>query len=227
MLVILGLFWLIAVFVPDAGRGAARVGLFVLLVTWLLFRANRFRKTTFVCCEPEPEGGFLCEHLLGDGSVHVLRSDSDLAQSAGFFSLRLPMYGEGRPAASTGLGGRQELADMMRQRRVSFVFRPQVQQHSDGSWIARYPRADWSVTAGSPTAAVHRLREAERDRMGDSRNGQWQAEAARDHLQHPRTPGVYQLGADMSARITDSRTPEAALDEIIAELDGRGGRSDY
>jgi hypothetical protein len=49
----------------------------------------------------------------------------------------------------------------MAERNAAFIFRPIVSQQPDGSWRARYPGAEWSVTATSSTGATHKLHAAQ------------------------------------------------------------------
>ena len=79
---------------------------------------------------------------------------------------------------------------------AAFIVRPIVSEQPDGSWRARYPEAEWSVTAASSTDAMHKLHAAQLDRLTDPRSAHWQLIALRQHLDHGPVPGVYEIPAD-------------------------------
>ncbi|EUA17378.1 hypothetical protein I552_0579 [Mycobacterium xenopi 3993] len=45
---------------------------------------------------------------------------------------------------------------LMAERNISFVFRPSITEQPDGTWIACYPGADWSVSAATPKRHAER-----------------------------------------------------------------------
>lgn len=77
---------------------------------------------------------------------------------------------------------RDDMADLMRERGVSFVFTPVVAEQPDGTWVAHYPGAEWEVTADDAETARLRLRAAEQDRMRDPAGSDWQVAAVRKYL---------------------------------------------
>ncbi|MCA2249779.1 hypothetical protein JF729_18540 [Mycobacterium intracellulare] len=113
----------------------------------------------------------------------------------------------------------QELADIMRERGTAFVFRPQVHRQSDGSWLAHYPGADWSVTGDDSLSALEKLGQAQLDRLRDPGEADWQTAAVRQHLENGPVPGVYEIDNETHARIHSSQDPQAELNAVIAALD--------
>lgn len=113
---------------------------------------------------------------------------------------------------------RDDMADLMRERGVSFVFTPVVTKQPDGTWLAQYPGADWDVTADDAETARLRLRAAEQDRMCDPAGSDWQVAAVHKYLTEGPIAGVYELDAEASARIHAS-CDEAQLDAMLEAID--------
>lgn len=113
---------------------------------------------------------------------------------------------------------RDDMAEVMRDRGVCFVFTPVVTEQADGSFMAQYPGADWKVTAPDAETARQRLRDAEQDRMRNPANGDWQVAAIHKYLTQGPIPGVYEIDAETSAQIHASGD-ESKLDELLADID--------
>lgn len=113
---------------------------------------------------------------------------------------------------------RDDLAELMRDRGVSYVFTPLVTKQRDGTWLAQYPGADWDVTAGDAETARERLRAAELERMRDPARSDWRVAAVQKYLTYGPTPGVYELDAQVAARIYAS-ADESQLDAVLERID--------
>ncbi|EUA36335.1 hypothetical protein I549_1923 [Mycobacterium avium subsp. avium 2285 (R)] len=107
---------------------------------------------------------------------------------------------------------------LMAERNISFVFRPSITAQPDGTWIARYPGADWSVSGRDAEEARRALHAEELTRMRDPNNADWKVEAVRRHLTEGPIDGVYQLDNETADRVIDDGT-QAALDAEIAAID--------
>lgn len=113
-----------------------------------------------------------------------------------------------------------DIERVMVERNVSFVFKPCIIEQPDGSWLARYPGADWSVSGGDETAARQRLRAEQLARMGDSTHVDWKIQAVRQYLENGHADGVYVLDNDTVDQVIDAGT-SAALDAAVAAVDHR------
>jgi hypothetical protein len=109
---------------------------------------------------------------------------------------------------------------IMVERNVSFVFDPLISQQPDGAWLARYPGADWSVTADNADEARAQLRVEELRRMSDPEASSWKINAVRLHVEHGPVDGVYELDNTAADRAIQAGTP-AALDAEIAAIKHR------
>lgn len=107
---------------------------------------------------------------------------------------------------------------VMAERDISFVFRPLMTEQPDGSYVARYPGADWSVTGPDSDQARTRLRDEELARIGDPTTADWKINAVRLHLSEGPIDGVYELSNETADRVIDAGTP-AALDAEIAAIE--------
>ncbi|EUA65509.1 hypothetical protein I553_10806 [Mycobacterium xenopi 4042] len=76
---------------------------------------------------------------------------------------------------------------IMAERNISFVFRPSITAQPDGTWIARYPGADWSVSGRDADEARRRLHAEELTRMRDPNHSEWKVNAVRRHLTEGRS----------------------------------------
>ncbi len=113
-----------------------------------------------------------------------------------------------------------QLTALMAQHGVAYFFMPQVSECANGTWEARYPAADWSVTAESRSSAIARLRAALLERRGTQDEDDWQLSAVRRHLDHGPVPGVHAIPLEVHERIMSSADPKAALNEFIKSPDG-------
>lgn len=108
-----------------------------------------------------------------------------------------------------------DIERVMVERKVSFVFRPSVTEQSDGTWVARYPGADWSVSGRDADEARQRLHAEQLSRMGDSTYTDWKIEAVRQYLEDGPIDGVYALDNHTVDRVVETGT-RAALDAAVA-----------
>lgn len=111
-----------------------------------------------------------------------------------------------------------DIERVMVERNISFVFKPSVTEQPDGSWIARYPGADWSVSGGDAAEARQRLHAEELARMGDSTHADWKIEAVRQYLEKGHLEGVYALDNGTVDQVVDAGT-SAALDAALAAVE--------
>ena len=112
-----------------------------------------------------------------------------------------------------------ELTELMLQRGVAFVFKPQVSQCDDGSWHARYPGATWSVTGDTRDDALDHLGTTVLDNRGTDHETTWQITAVKEHLAHGPIPGVYEIPLAVNDDIMNSPNPQAALNDVIKTID--------
>lgn len=112
-----------------------------------------------------------------------------------------------------------ELNELMMQRQAAFTFVPQVSRSEDGTWQARYPAADWSVTGETREAALEHLHDIALERRGTENENTWQLDAVRTHLTNGPVPGVYEIPLEVNERIMSSPDPKAALDAVIQQID--------
>jgi hypothetical protein len=115
----------------------------------------------------------------------------------------------------------EEMTALMIERGVAFTFRPHVSQLDDGSWQARYPAADWTATGASRDDAIANLGDAALNRRGTPDETSWQVAAVREHLAHGPLGGVYEIPLDVNDRIMASTDPQAALTEVLDEIDAQ------
>ncbi|WP_292981276.1 hypothetical protein [Mycobacterium sp.] len=108
--------------------------------------------------------------------------------------------------------------ELLRTTGTSFVFLPLLTHNPDGTWTARYPGADWDVTAPDEAGARQQLHDAQRQRLGDPAKGDWQLNAVREHFAHGPIPGVYHLDAETAARVHNPPSEEE-LNKAIAHID--------
>jgi hypothetical protein len=104
-----------------------------------------------------------------------------------------------------------------------FYSRPQFEQLADGSWRARYPVADWSVTAETRQAAVETLiAEDLRKVKEDPGYSVRKFKALHRHLIEP-IPGVYAITREQGERARASGDPQAEFERIANEIDAQNG----
>lgn len=111
------------------------------------------------------------------------------------------------------------LDDIMRERRTAFVFQPQITEQPDHTWRAHYPAADWSVTAPTQDAARAKLEAEMRNRIRDEDAVDWQTAAVHTYLENGPIPGVYEIDLDTNERIMTATNPQAALNDVIANIE--------
>lgn len=109
---------------------------------------------------------------------------------------------------------------IMAERNISFVFRPSITAQPDGTWIARYPGADWSVSGRDADEARRRLHAEELTRMRDPNHSEWKVNAVRRHLTEGPIDGVYELDNETADQVINAGT-QAALDAEISAIDHR------
>ncbi|MCH9732001.1 MAG: hypothetical protein K0U84_20400 [Actinomycetia bacterium] len=112
-----------------------------------------------------------------------------------------------------------ELDALMAKHGVAYSFTPQVSERADGTWEARYPAADWSVTADTRESALAKLGDSLLERRGSDSEVDWQLAAVRRHLAEGPVPGVYAIPLEVNERIMNSADPQAALDEVLKQID--------
>lgn len=113
-----------------------------------------------------------------------------------------------------------DIERLMVERKISFVFRPCITEQSDGTWVARYPAADWSVTGRDVDEARECLRAEQLTRMRDPSYSDWKIEAVRQHFAAGPVDGVYELDNDIADCVVDTGT-QAALDAAVAAIERR------
>ena len=118
-----------------------------------------------------------------------------------------------------------ELTELMLQRGVAYTFTPQVSQRDDGSWQARYPGANWTVTGDTRDDALAHLGAAVLEHRGTDHENIWQLHAVKTHITNGPVPGVYEIPLDVNERIMNSPDPQAALNSVIKEIDERRANS--
>jgi len=107
-----------------------------------------------------------------------------------------------------------DIERLMVERNISFVFRPSVDKQPDGTWVARYPCADWSVTGRHSDEARQRLHAEQFSRMREPDHSDWKVEAVCQHFAEGPVNGVYELDNDIADRVIDAGT-QAALDAAV------------
>lgn len=111
-----------------------------------------------------------------------------------------------------------DIERLMIERNVSFVFKPSVTEQPDGTWIARYPGAQWSVRGSDAQQARQRLHDEQLARMRDPAACDWKIEAVRQHFSEGPVEGVYALDNDITDRVLDVGTP-GALEAAVAAIE--------
>jgi hypothetical protein len=109
-----------------------------------------------------------------------------------------------------------DVARIMIDRDVSFHFQPILTEQPDGTWIAHYPTADWTVTGTSEQDARAKLRAEELRLIGTPEATNWKINAVRQHIEHGPIPGVYELDNTAADRAIAAGTPQAMNVEIDA-----------
>jgi hypothetical protein len=122
----------------------------------------------------------------------------------------------------TTINTQADVERIMVDRNVSFVFQPLLTEQSDGTWVGRYPGADWSVTATSEHDARAQLRAEELRRVNTPDASRWKVNAVRQHIEHGPIAGVYELDNTAADRAIQAGTPEAMAAEIQAVESSRG-----
>lgn len=100
------------------------------------------------------------------------------------------------------------------------VVRPQVEQQSDQSWKAWYPKSDWHVTADTEEGATQKLRDEFERRVNA---GELDTQAEESLLQqHPTNPipGLYAIDRDDYMRVRTGPNFRRDLDELVARMEG-------
>jgi hypothetical protein len=106
-------------------------------------------------------------------------------------------------------------------RRYAFHLQPQLER-SSGTWTARYPEADWSVSAPSKEQALQRLGEEFIRRQNAGEDPLAYAEAVyRRHLRDP-VPGVYAVDNELYRELVHA--PESDRKRAIEEAERRRRR---
>ncbi|MCH9728198.1 MAG: hypothetical protein K0U84_00675 [Actinomycetia bacterium] len=112
---------------------------------------------------------------------------------------------------------------IMAERQSAFVFDPVTTQEADGTWLSRYPGADWSVTGDTCEDAETRLYAEELVRMRDPETARWKSHAIVAYVENGPIAGVYEISLEDNERIMAAPDPNAALKDMIAELDRQRG----
>jgi len=105
---------------------------------------------------------------------------------------------------------------IMIERNVTFVFKPLITEQPDGTWTARYPGADWSVTGDTEADARAQLRAEELRIIDTPAATDWKINAVREHFENGPVPGVHVLDNAAADRALAAGTPEAMSAEIAA-----------
>lgn len=87
----------------------------------------------------------------------------------------------------------EDVERIMLERDVAFHFDPLLTEQPDGSWVARYPGADWSVTGSDKEQAGQRLRAEILQRIGTPDAHKWKINAVRHHIENGPIVGVYEI----------------------------------
>ncbi|MCA4734127.1 hypothetical protein H8Z64_07185 [Mycobacterium avium subsp. hominissuis] len=107
-----------------------------------------------------------------------------------------------------------DIERLMIERNVSFVFRPSVAELPDGTWVARYPAADWSVMGCCSEEARQRLHAEQLSRMRGANHSDWKVEAVVRHFAEGPVTGVYELDNAVADSVIEAGTQEA-LDAAV------------
>lgn len=114
----------------------------------------------------------------------------------------------------TTINTQADVERIMVDRNVSFHFQPLLTEQPDSTWTARYPGADWSVTATSEADARAQLRAEELRRIDTPDASAWKISAVRQHIDHGPIPGVYELDNAAADRAIQAGTAEAMNAEL-------------
>ncbi|UQB93086.1 MULTISPECIES: hypothetical protein [Mycobacterium] len=107
-----------------------------------------------------------------------------------------------------------DIERLMVERKISFVFRPCITERPDGTWVARYPAADWSVTGRDADEARQRLHAEQLARIRDPNRSDWKVDAVRRHFAEGPLDGVYELDNAVADRVIEAGT-QAALNAAV------------
>ncbi|MEE6140677.1 hypothetical protein SKC41_30750 [Mycobacterium sp. 050128] len=100
------------------------------------------------------------------------------------------------------------------------VVRPRLEQQSDQSWKAWYPKSDWHVTADTEQGATQKLHdEFERRLNAGELDTQPDESLLTQHLSDP-IPGVYAIDRDDYMRIRTGPNFRRELDQVVARMEG-------
>lgn len=119
----------------------------------------------------------------------------------------------------TTIHTRDDYYELLRTTGKSFVFMPIVTPNEDGTWTARYPGANWDVSAPDEAGARQKLHDSKLQHMGDpGQDDEWELNAVREHFARGPIPGVYELDAETAARVHNPPSEEE-LNKAIADID--------
>ncbi|OBJ92997.1 hypothetical protein [Mycobacterium sp. 1245852.3] len=112
-----------------------------------------------------------------------------------------------------------DIERLMIERNISLVFKPSVTEQPDGTWVALYPGAQWSVSGRDAQQARQRLHDEQLARMRDPATLDWKIEAVRRHFSEDGpVEGVYALDNDITDHVLDVGTP-AALGAAVRAIE--------
>ena len=95
-----------------------------------------------------------------------------------------------------------------------------ITHRNDGSWQARYPEADWSVTADTEEAAKTKIREeAERRLSAGQDSTGTPVDILERHLAHP-IPGIYAMDTELFLYLRQTKGT-AETERAFAEAERR------
>lgn len=116
-----------------------------------------------------------------------------------------------------------DIERLMVERNVSFVFRAVVTEQPDGTWVARYPGAQWSVRGRDAQHVRQLLLDEQIARMRDPSERDWKIAAVRQHFSQGPIDGVYVLDNNTVDHVLDAGTSDA-LDAALATVEQRRRR---
>lgn len=114
----------------------------------------------------------------------------------------------------------EDIERIMLERNVAFHFETLLTEQPEGSWVARYPGADWSVTGSDKEQAGQRLRAEILQRIGTPDAHKWKINAVRRHIENGPIVGVYEIPNADFDRAVEVGTTEA-LDAVLAAARNR------
>lgn len=102
------------------------------------------------------------------------------------------------------------------------LVRPQVRQDGNGSWVAQYPEADWSVTGTSEADARAKIRDefGRRLRNGESEPSSLSEDVLERHRAKP-IPGIYVIDRNVYMSLREAPDAETAISRLMDEMDTR------